>query len=211
MNGQMKPQEIEKQSFAIITRELAGRTFPKGVDEVVKRVIHTTADFDYADTLCFSPDAVEQALQALRAGATVVTDTNMALSGISKGTLAKLGGQACCFMAEPAVTQEAGQRGVTRAVVSMERAADLTGPIIFAIGNAPTALIRLHELIEEGRVRPALVIGVPVGFVNVVEAKELFLGRDTPYIIARGRKGGSNVAAAIVNALLYQLVRRDGF
>ena len=211
MNGQMKPQEIEKQSFAIITRELAGRTFPKGVDEVVKRVIHTTADFDYADTLCFSPDAVEQALQALRAGATVVTDTNMALSGISKGTLAKLGGQACCFMAEPAVAQEAGQRGVTRAVVSMERAADLTGPILFAIGNAPTALIRLHELIEEGRVRPALVIGVPVGFVNVVEAKELFLGGDTPYIIARGRKGGSNVAAAIVNALLYQLVRRDGF
>ena len=208
MNGQMKPQEIEKQSFAIITRELAGRTFPKGMDEVVKRVIHTTADFDYADTLCFSPDAVEQALQALRAGATVVTDTNMALSGISKGTLAKLGGQACCFMAEPAVAQEAGQRGVTRAVVSMERAADLTGPIIFAIGNAPTALIRLHELIEEGRVRPALVIGVPVGFVNVVEAKELFLGGDTPYIIARGRKGGSNVAAAIVNALLYQLVRR---
>lgn len=211
MSGQMKPQEIEKQSFAIITRELAGRTFPKGVDEVVKRVIHTTADFDYADTLCLSPDAIEQALQALRAGATVVTDTNMALSGISKGTLAKLGGQACCFMAEPAVAQEAGQRGVTRAVVSMERAADLTGPIIFAIGNAPTALIRLHELIEEGRVRPALVIGVPVGFVNVVEAKELFLGGDTPYIIARGRKGGSNVAAAIVNALLYQLVRRAGF
>lgn len=211
MNGQMKPQEIEKQSFAIITRELAGRTFPKGVDEVVKRVIHTTADFDYADTLCFSPGAIERALQALRAGATVVTDTNMALSGISKGTLAKLGGQACCFMAEPAVAQEAGQRGVTRAVVSMERAADLTGPIIFAIGNAPTALIRLHELIEEGRVRPALVIGVPVGFVNVVEAKELFLGGDTPYIIARGRKGGSNVAAAIVNALLYQLVRRAGF
>ena len=211
MNGQMKPQEIEKQSFAIITRELAGRTFPKGVDEVVKRVIHTTADFDYADTLCFSPGAIERALQALRAGATVVTDTNMALSGISKGTLAKLGGQACCFMAEPVVAQEAGQRGVTRAVVSMERAADLTGPTIFAIGNAPTALIRLHELIEEGRVRPALVIGVPVGFVNVVEAKELFLGGDTPYIIARGRKGGSNVAAAIVNALLYQLVRRAGF
>lgn len=211
MNGQMKPQEIEKQSFAIITRELAGRTFPKAVDEVVKRVIHTTADFDYADTLCFSPGAIERALQALRAGATVVTDTNMALSGISKGTLAKLGGQACCFMAEPAVAQEAGQRGVTRAVVSMERAVDLTGPTIFAIGNAPTALIRLHELIEEGRVRPALVIGVPVGFVNVVEAKELFLGGDTPYIIARGRKGGSNVAAAIVNALLYQLVRRAGF
>ena len=181
------------------------------MDEVVKRVIHTTADFDYADTLCFSPGAIERALQALRAGATVVTDTNMALSGISKGTLAKLGGQACCFMAEPAVAQEAGQRGVTRAVVSMERAVDLTGPTIFAIGNAPTALIRLHELIEEGRVRPALVIGVPVGFVNVVEAKELFLGGDTPYIIARGRKGGSNVAAAIVNALLYQLVRRAGF
>ena len=211
MNGHMKPADIEKRSFAIITEELGGRTFPESVAEVVKRVIHTSADFDYADNLCFSPDAVEQAKAALEAGATIVTDTNMALAGISKPTLAKLGGRAVCLMADEDVAREAKERGVTRATVSMEHAAKLDGPLIFAIGNAPTALIRLHELIGEGAVSPALVIGVPVGFVNVVESKELFLGGDTPYIIARGRKGGSNVAAAIVNALLYQIIRREGF
>lgn len=211
MNGHMKPADIEKRSFAIITEELGGRTFPDGVAEVVKRVIHTSADFDYADNLCFSPDAVEQAKAALEAGATIVTDTNMALAGISKPTLAKLGGKAVCLMADEAVAREAKERGVTRATVSMEHAAKLGGPLIFAIGNAPTALIRLHELIEAGAVSPALVIGVPVGFVNVVESKELFLGGDKPYIIARGRKGGSNVAAAIVNALLYQIIKREGF
>lgn len=207
----MKPADIEKRSFAIITEELGGRTFPDGIAEVVKRVIHTSADFDYADNLCFSPDAVEKAKAALEAGATIVTDTNMALAGISKGTLAQLGGKAVCLMADEDVAREAKARGVTRATVSMEHAAKLEDPLIFAIGNAPTALIRLHELIEEGAVSPALVIGVPVGFVNVVESKELFLGGDTPYIIARGRKGGSNVAAAIVNALLYQIVKREGF
>ena len=211
MNGHMKPADIEKRSFAIITEELGGRTFPESVAEVVKRVIHTSADFDYADNLCFSPDAVEQAKAALEAGATIVTDTNMALAGISKPTLAKLGGKAVCLMADEDVAREAKARGMTRATVSMEHAAKLDGPLIFAIGNAPTALIRLHELIEAGAVSPALVIGVPVGFVNVVESKELFLGGDTPYIIARGRKGGSNVAAAIVNALLYQIVKREGF
>ncbi len=211
MNGHMKPADIEKRSFAIITEELGGRTFPESVAEVVKRVIHTSADFDYADNLCFSPDAVEQAKAALEAGATIVTDTNMALAGISKPTLAKLGGMAVCLMADEDVAREAKARGMTRATVSMEHAAKLDGPLIFAIGNAPTALIRLHELIGEGAVSPALVIGVPVGFVNVVESKELFLGGDTPYIIARGRKGGSNVAAAIVNALLYQIVKREGF
>lgn len=211
MNGHMKPADIEKRSFAIITEELGGRTFPESVAEVVKRVIHTSADFDYADNLCFSPDAVEQAKAALEAGATIVTDTNMALAGISKPTLAKLGGKAVCLMADEDVAREAKARGVTRATVSMEHAAKLDGPLIFAIGNAPTALIRLHELIGEGAVSPALVIGVPVGFVNVVESKELFIGGDTPYIIARGRKGGSNVAAAIVNALLYQIIKREGF
>ena len=211
MNGHMKPADIEKRSFAIITEELGGRTFPESVAEVVKRVIHTSADFDYADNLCFSPDAVEKAKAALEAGATIVIDTNMALAGISKPTLAKLGGKAVCLMADEDVAREAKARGVTRATVSMEHAAKLDGPLIFAIGNAPTALIRLHELIEEGAVSPALVIGVPVGFVNVVESKELFIGGETPYIIARGRKGGSNVAAAIVNALLYQIVRREGF
>lgn len=211
VNGRMPPAEIEKRSFAIITAELGHRTFPTGMAEVVKRVIHTTVDFDYADNLCFSENAVERAKAALEAGATVVTDTNMALAGISKGTLTKLGGRTVCLMADEQVAREAKARGVTRATVSMEHAAKLGGPLIFAVGNAPTALIRLHELIEEGAVQPALVIGVPVGFVNVIEAKELFIGGDTPYIIARGRKGGSNVAAAIVNALLYQLVKREGF
>ncbi len=206
-----KPDEIEKQSFAIITDLLAGRSFPAGEDEIVKRVIHTTADFEYAENLIFSPGAVNRAKEALAAGATVVTDTGMALAGISKPTLGRLGGRAVCFIADPEVAAEAKARGVTRAVVSMERAAGLPGELIFAIGNAPTALLRLRELIREGAFCPALVIGVPVGFVNVVEAKELFLGEETPYIIARGRKGGSNVAAAIVNALLYQLVKREGF
>lgn len=207
----IRPADIEKRSFEIITQELGGRTFPAGIDLIVKRVIHTSADFDYADNLCFSEDVVARAKEALAAGATIVTDTNMALAGISKPTLAKFGGKAVCFMADTEVAQEAKERGVTRAVVSMEHAARLDGPLIFAIGNAPTALIRLHELIEAGVLSPALVVGVPVGFVNVVESKELFLGGETPYIIARGRKGGSNVAAAIINALLYQMVQREGF
>ena len=207
----VKPMEIEKRSMEIITKELGGRTWPEPEFSVIKRCIHTSADFDYADNLVFSPDAVEKAKAALMQGATVVTDTNMALSGVSKSVLAKLGGRAVCFMAEEEVAREAKARGVTRAVVSMEHAAKLEGPVIFAIGNAPTALIRLHEMIEAGEIQPALVIGVPVGFVNVVESKELFLGGQTPYIIARGRKGGSNVAAAIVNALLYQLYTREGF
>ena len=207
----IRPADIEKRSFEIITQELGGRTFPAGIDLIVKRVIHTSADFDYADNLCFSEDVVARAKEALAAGATIVTDTNMALTGISKPTLSKFGGKAVCFMADPEVAQEAKERGVTRAVISMEHAARLDGPLIFAIGNAPTALIRLHELIEAGVLSPALVVGVPVGFVNVVESKELFLGGETPYIIARGRKGGSNVAAAIINALLYQMVQREGF
>ena len=211
VNGRMAPAEIEKRSFAIITAELGERTFAPGITEVVKRVIHTTADFDYADNLCFSENAVERAKAALEVGATVVTDTNMALAGISKGTLEKLGGRAVCLMADEQGAREAKARGETGETVSMEHAAKLTGPLIFAIGNAPAALIRLHELIEEGTVLPALVIGVPVGFVNVVEAKELFIDGDTPYIIARGRKGGPNVAAAIVNALLHPLVKREGF
>lgn len=211
MNEIIRPADIEKRSFAIIAQELGGRTFPDGIDQVVRRVIHTSADFDYADTLCFSEGVIGQALEALSAGATIVTDTSMAMSGISKPALARVGGRVRCFIADPAVAAEAKARGVTRAVVSMEHAARLDGPLIFAIGNAPTALIRLHELIEAGTLAPALVIGVPVGFVNVVESKELFVGGKTPHIIARGRKGGSNVAAAIVNALLYQLVQREGF
>ena len=174
---------------------------------MIKRAIHTTADFDYADNLVFSPHAVKRGIEALKAGCDIVTDTQMAKSGISKATLAKLGGEVHCFMSDPDVAAEAKARGVTRALVCMEKAARLDKPCIFAIGNAPTALIRIRELIDSGELKPALVIGVPVGFVNVVESKELIIETDVPHIVARGRKGGSNVAAAIVNALLYQILR----
>ena len=197
------PAEIEARSMEIIQSELGERTFPAEVLPVVKRVIHTTADFDYADNLVFSPGAVEQGIAAIQGGCTIVTDTQMARSGINKRVLEKFGGKAVCFMSDPDVAAEAKARGVTRAAVSMERAARLDRTLILALGNAPTALVRACELLEEGAMKPALIIGAPVGFVNVVESKELLLTEDVPYIVARGRKGGSNVAAAICNAMLY--------
>ena len=197
------PAEIEARSMEIIQSELGERTFPAEVLSVVKRVIHTTADFDYADNLVFSPGAVEQGIAAIQGGCTIVTDTQMARSGINKRVLEKFGGEAVCFMSDPDVAAEAKARGVTRAAVSMERAAGLDRTLILALGNAPTALVRACELLEEGAMKPALIIGAPVGFVNVVESKELLLTQDVPHIVARGRKGGSNVAAAICNAMLY--------
>lgn len=201
------PHEIERRSFEIITRELGERALDPLEEPVIKRVIHTTADFSFADTLTFAHDAVACGLEALRAGATIVTDTNMALSGISKPALAKLGCTATCFMADPEVAEAARVAGTTRAHASMDRACAIDGPLIIAVGNAPTALLRLCELMDAGRIDPALVIGVPVGFVNVVEAKEELLARTVPAIVARGRKGGSTVATAIVNALLYEITR----
>lgn len=198
------PAEIERRSFEIIEEEL-GRELDPVQKPIIKRVIHTTADFSYADTLCFSDGAVEAGLAALREGCDIVTDTNMGKSGINKTRLAQYGGEVHCFMADEDVAKEAKSRSTTRAVISMEKSATLGKDMIYAIGNAPTALIRLYELIAEGRIHPKLIIGVPVGFVNVVEAKELIMTADVPYIVARGRKGGSNVAAAICNALLYQL------
>lgn len=203
-----KPMEIENRSMEIIQAELGETSLPEPELCVLRRVIHTTADFDYAKNLVFSPHAVERALDALRNGAHIVTDTNMALAGINKTSLHYLGGEAHCFMADPDVAAEAKARGVTRAVVSMEHACRLDVPLIFAVGNAPTALVRLDQLIEEKQIKPELIIGVPVGFVNVVEAKEQILAQqEVPCIVARGRKGGSNVAAAVCNALLYQLYR----
>lgn len=201
------PADIEKTSFCIIGEELTlrGITLPPEKELVIKRAIHTTADFDYAETMCFSPDAVAIGKQLIAAGADIVTDTNMALSGINKKELAKYGGAAHCFMADADVAAEAKERSVTRATVSMERAAQITKPVIFAVGNAPTALISLRQMIDAGTFRPAFIIGVPVGFVNVVEAKELIMETDVPFIVNRGRKGGSNVAAAICNAMLYEL------
>jgi precorrin-8X/cobalt-precorrin-8 methylmutase len=206
----VRPEEIEKRSFEIISRELEtmGISLPKEQEAITKRVIHASADFEYAKTLCYSDGAVEKAMELLRQGADVVTDTNMGLAGINKRALASLGGQAHCFMAEESVIREAKERGVTRATVSMERALALEGPVIFVIGNAPTALISLYEQMEQGGRRPDFIIGVPVGFVNVIASKELFLHSDVPYIINQGRKGGSNIAAAICNGILYQLAER---
>jgi precorrin-8X/cobalt-precorrin-8 methylmutase len=201
------PNEIEKRSFEIITKELEemGITIPEDEAPITKRVIHTSADFDYANTMRYSDGAIEKIRQLIRDGAHIVTDTNMALSGINKKKLSQYGGQVHCFMADEDVADEAKNRQVTRATVSMERAASLQVPVIFAIGNAPTALISLYEMMEAKTFRPEFVIGVPVGFVNVVAAKELFLNSDVPYIINEGRKGGSNIAAAIVNAILYTM------
>lgn len=208
MIQKLPPMEIERQSFAIITELLGDRALDPENELVIKRVIHTTADFDYVDNLVFTPHAVSRGLEALRSGCDIVTDTQMARAGISKPALEKLGGEVHCFISDPDVAREARERGVTRAAVSMERAAKLEKPCIFAIGNAPTALVSLRELIDRGALSPALIIGVPVGFVNVVESKELILEAGVPAIAARGRKGGSNVAAAVCNALLYQLVQR---
>lgn len=200
------PMEIEKRSMEIIESGL-----PAGIPEenkaVVKRVIHCTADFDYAGNLIFSENAVQKGVAALRGGCDIVTDTQMALSGINKAAAAKLGCKVHCFMSDPDVAKEAEERGCTRAVVSMEKAARLEKSLVFVIGNAPTALLKLREMIDEGEISPLLVIGVPVGFVNVVESKNSIMETDVPYIVAKGRKGGSNVAAAIVNALMYQITR----
>ena len=204
------PEEIEKRSFAIIAAELAERgiILPAEQDMITRRVIHTSADFDYAQTMTYSENAVEIAKDLLKNGADIVTDTNMALAGINKKVLASFGGEAHCYMADAEVAAMAKERRTTRAAISMELASKREKPVIFAVGNAPTALIRLYELMEmmqESDWRPAFVIGVPVGFVNVEAAKELILQTDVPHIINRGRKGGSNVAAAICNALLYEL------
>lgn len=208
------PADIERRSMAIIESELdAIDNKPVLTPQqklIVKRVIHTTADFDFLHTLHFSENAVESGLNALQNRAVIVTDTQMALSGISKPALRALGCEAVCFMSDPAIAAIAKANGTTRAVASMNLAADRygDGSVIFAVGNAPTALVRLYELVKEGRLRPSLVIGVPVGFVNVAPSKRLIMECDVPSIVAEGRKGGSGVAAAICNALLYQLYDR---
>ena len=203
----VNPADIEKRSFEIIGSLLGDRKLDPEQEPVIKRVIHTTADFDYVENLIFSDGAVRKGIDALKNGCDIVTDTQMARSGINKTILGRLGGHAHCFMSDPDVAAEEKERGITRAIVSMERAAKLEKPCIFAVGNAPTALISIWEQMNAGILKPALIIGVPVGFVNVVESKELILASDADYIVARGRKGGSNVAAAICNALMYQIMR----
>lgn len=201
----IRPADIEHRSFEIIASELGGREFPPEQRPIIMRCIHTTADFDYADNLYFSPGAVEKAKSLLRSGTLIVTDTNMALSGINKPALARHGCEAVCFMADPETAAAAKAQGMTRAAASVDRAAALNRPLIYVSGNAPTALLRICEHHEKGDFTPSLVIGMPVGFVNVVQSKELLIASGIPCIVARGRKGGSNVAAATVNALLYAL------
>ena len=201
------PQDIEKRSFEIISEELKERgiVLPKEEEMITKRVIHTSADFDYAQTMTYSEHAVAIIKQLICDGADIVTDTNMALSGINKKVLAEYGGEAHCFMADEDVARMAKEKGTTRATASMEKAAAMKKPVIFAVGNAPTALIQLYEMAKNTDWKPAFIIGVPVGFVNVEAAKELIMQTEIPYIINAGRKGGSNVAAAICNAVLYEL------
>ncbi|MFV0529257.1 MAG: precorrin-8X methylmutase [Lachnospiraceae bacterium] len=201
----VEPKEIEARSFEIITEELGDTVLAPGTEAIVKRCIHTSADFDYAQNLCFSDGAVALAIEAIKSGADIVTDTQMAKAGINKKMLARFGGEVHCFMSDEDVAKAAAEHVTTRATASMDKAAATGGDYIYAIGNAPTALVRLYELIEEKKIAPKLIIGVPVGFVNVEQSKELIMQTEIPYIVARGRKGGSNIAACICNALLYQI------
>ncbi len=203
------PADIEKRSMEIIEDELGEIQLPPTEKQIIKRVIHTSADFEYARTLRFSPDAVERGLAALRQGCTIVTDTNMAYMGISKRGLDTLHSTKVCFMADEDVARMAKEQGTTRAVACMDKACTIDGPLIIAVGNAPTALLRLDELILANKIHPDLIIGVPVGFVNVVYAKDIIMQSGVPYIVAKGRKGGSTIAAAICNALIYTLTRKN--
>ena len=203
------PGEIEKRSFAIIGEELKERgiVLPPEQEPVTKRVIHTSADFDYAKTMTYSPHAVQIAKELIAGGADIVTDTNMALAGINKKRLGEFGGTVHCFMADEDVAREAKTRQVTRATVSMEHAANIDKPVIFAVGNAPTALISLYELMQKSDWRPAFIIGVPVGFVNVEAAKELILKTDVPHIVNRGYGFTTgSCAAAAAKAAAYMLL-----
>lgn len=206
----VQPKEIEARSFEIITEELGDMKLEPGTELIVKRCIHTSADFDYARNLCFSKGAVEKAIEAIKSGASIVTDTQMAKAGINKKVLEKYGGEVFCFMSDEDVAERAKDLGCTRATACMDKAAAMGKPLIFAIGNAPTALVRLYELLKEGKISPYLIIGVPVGFVNVVQSKEMIMDTEAPYIVAKGRKGGSNIAACIVNALLYMIDNERG-
>lgn len=198
----IEPKDIETKSFEIITQMLAGKPLDPKTESIVKRCIHTSADFDYADNLYFSPNAVDVLVDALRSGHDIITDTQMAKAGIDKLKLGNFGGQVHCFIADDAVKDEAIKRGITRAIVSMEKASKHPKPYILAIGNAPTALLACYDLINKGQMNPSGIIGVPVGFVNVVYSKEQIMKLSIPCIVAKGRKGGSNIAAAICNALL---------
>lgn len=201
----IKPDQIEAKSFEIIGEILGDKELDPRYEAVIKRCIHTSADFEYADSMYFTDGVIDKIQEAIKKGAYIVTDTTMARAGINKKRIEKYGGDVLCFIGDEDVAAEAKERGVTRSLVSMEKASRLNRPVIFAIGNAPTALISIYDLVKAGKLSPVAVIGVPVGFVNVVESKELLIGSGVPCIAARGRKGGSNIAAAIVNAIQYKI------
>lgn len=205
MNYIKDPMEIEKRSFEIITEELGDKTFPKDIGKVIKRIIHTTADFQYADITVIKDGALQKAKQAIKRGENVVTDTKMAMAGINKRKLGEFGGQVFNYVSDEDVATKAKELGITRSIVGMRKAVKENPEGIFVIGNAPTALFELIRQIKEGNVRPSLIVGVPVGFVGAAESKEELLKLDVPYIVTRGRKGGSTVAASIINAILYMI------
>ncbi len=206
----VKPMDIEKRSFEIITEELGDTPLLPGTELVVKRCIHTSADFDYAKNLCFSKTQWKKRFRQLKWRLYCNRHPDGKSRNQQTRALARYGGEVYCFMSDEDVAKIAKENGSTRATASMDKAAGLDKKLIFAIGNAPTALVRLYELIEEKKLDPELIIGVPVGFVNVVQSKELIMHTDVPYIVARGRKGGSNIAACICNALLYMIDNNRG-
>jgi len=206
MSVHLRPEEIEAESFRIIDAEVGAHPWSSAEWPVVRRVIHTSADFDYARSMFFSANAVAKGMDALRHGRGIVTDTTMALSGIAKYRLERFGIRSACFVADGDVAAAAHEAGVTRSIMAMRKAAADPANGVFVIGNAPTALFELLRLVREEAFRPDLIIGLPVGFVGAVESKDRLIFEASemgmPFITNRGRKGGSNVAAAVVNALL---------
>ncbi len=207
MNYLKNPMGIEEKSFEIIGEEMGTHSFTDEELLIVKRAIHTTADFEYKDLIEISRDAIETGKSLFTEGATIYTDTNMALNGINKMALAKTNSKVICYVNEPEVHAEAKEKNITRSMAAVEKACE-DNVDIFVFGNAPTALFRLKELIKEGKANPKLIIAVPVGFVGAAESKENMNELNIPYIRVKGRKGGSTVAAAIVNALMYMVVKR---
>ena len=202
MGEEMKPQEIEDKSFEIIETEAGEHSFSNEEWNIVRRMIHTSADFEYMKSVRIHKDAIKNGITAIRSGCNIITDTNMAKAGIRKNNIINNGGDVICMIADDEVKEESKKTGQTRALIAVEKAAELMKGGIYVVGNAPTALIRLTELIETGQIAPVLVIGLPVGFVNTSESKEMLLNSDFPYITNVGRKGGSNIAASVVNALI---------
>ncbi len=204
----MKPQEIEDLSFKIIEQEAGDHDFGEDQWPIVRRMIHTSADFEYINSIRFYPDAVQKGVAAIQRGCQIITDTNMARVGIRKKEIREFGGRVSCLIADQAIAKMAKESGTTRALAAVDMACDQMKDGIYVVGNAPTALLRLIELIKDKKASPALIIGFPVGFVNAAESKDELMALDFPYITNKGRKGGSNIAASIVNALAIMAVEQ---